>query len=167
MLKIVWVWFFLHLGNGGGLYFDSSSNSNFQDTRYTKVKQCISHIFIVKCCFVKVNDKLICCISSSTLVWRLCSQMSPLFSLPFVSRWRITVPSHFCFLRLFIPLFPPPLPPLPTPHLGKHLSQEWMLLWKKKKKSGCDMLSFQKYKKERRKQVFIASGIIQLANFLC
>lgn len=71
----------------------------------------------------------------------------------------------FGFLRLFIPVLPPPPPPQLSPTLTDICHKNECCY--KKKKSYCGILSFQKDKKEKRKQVFIASGIIQLADFLC
>lgn len=97
---------------------------------------------------------------SDTLVRKWCSQISfPFFSLfcQQVASKLFPISSVF-FAFLFLSFLPAPsLPPLAN---ICHKNGCCYL-----KKSDCDILSFQKDKKEMRKQVFIAQGIIQLVDF--
>lgn len=94
---------------------------------------------------------LIYSVASNTPVWKWRSQIS--LCSPFCQQMASDCfslsPVFFAFLFLSDPTH------------GRHLSQEWVLLFRRK--SHCDM-SFQEDTKERRKQGSAAQGAVQPAH---
>lgn len=106
--------------------------------------------------------------TNEKLVWHLFqthwSGSGALISFPFFPLFCQQVASELFpsasvfFAFLFLSFFPAPPPP-PLANICHKKGCCYL------KKSDCDILSLQKDKKEMRKQVFIAQGIIQLVDF--